>query len=129
MNDPDAFFGMAKRISLQPAEKAAIWQELLAFREGGLVRKEEAVRHTKRMPTVHQFIKAAQSLQMTDSEKNESYARISERAGAIRPRRSFGEMFDLLLPRLHFAPVLASVLLLAMTIGGTVSYAAESAMP
>ena len=120
---------MAKRISLQAAEKAAIWQELLAFREGGLVRKEEAVRHTKRMPTVHQFIKAAQSLQMTDSEKNESYARISERAGAIRPRRSVGEMFDLLLPRLHFAPVLASVLLLAMTIGGTVSYAAESALP
>ena len=129
MDDLNAFFGTAKKISLRTGEKASVWQNLLDFQRGAAVRKAEDVRHTKRMRNIHQFIHAAQGIQMTNSERNESFARIVADRKNSRTARTVTEIFDIYLPRFHFTPVFASVLLLAMTVGGTVSYAAESALP
>lgn len=130
---------MAKAIGLSQHEKASLFQtlaNLLTGKEESMVRTSDDARHTGQMSLSDQSFtgKARSSIRLSQTEKDSIFQSVEQfmqahpyraHADAMEGSWSFFDFFR----ELKLMPVLASVLILVLGTGGTVSYAAQGALP
>src|SRR3989344_7478747 len=135
----ESFFALARSIGLSPNEKMAVLQAFsgsLTKDSDSIVRNLHDVRHTGQMSLSDQRFtgKARSAIRLSPHEKDSIFQSIQEfmKANPYHQQSQMHEsswsFFDFF-REFKLVPVLASVLILVIGAGGTVSYAAQSSLP
>ncbi|MEK7590681.1 MAG: hypothetical protein AAB489_00535 [Patescibacteria group bacterium] len=130
MQNTDSFFGFARSFGLTPDEKHQMRSVLQDFMEYGSVRSASDARHQMVMTSLTSFIEAAKEVRLSAPEKQESLQSVLKSgAPPAEPSEGAGFLGRITLPEPHFAPIFASVLLMAIVAGVATGVAAEDALP
>lgn len=123
------FFTQARQVSLTSEECLEIRNSLEKTCFG--VRIASPERLLSRMKTMDQLFATARTITLTTEERMNVLEQIRQQAGitSVPDVRSWTDVLMFLTGRLRLIPVTAAVLIVVLGLGGTVSYAAESALP
>lgn len=123
------FFTQARRVNLTSEERLEIRNSLENTCFGVRIASPERLLFC--MKTLDQFFATARTVTLTPEERTNVLEQIRRQAGmsSVPDVRSWADVLMFLTGRLRLIPVTAAVLIVVLGLGGSVSYAAESALP